>query len=157
MASVFGYIHFSLGKKEIAVAEARLVAAGAATIVIEQPPRPFPKLGPASVTPLKKQPALFDLLGSAARGDAIMAVRLYHLAPAILRLLYVIDRMRKADVALVSLDDGFDTRRVGGDAIFPAFDALALLVEDYRRRHDGSVIHIMEGNGGDGGGSPGNF
>ncbi len=80
MASVFGYIHFSLGKKEIAVAETRLVAAGATTIVIEQP-RPFPELGPASLTPLKKQPALFDLLGSAARGDAIMAVRLYHLAP----------------------------------------------------------------------------
>ncbi len=156
MASVFGYIHFSLGKKEIAVAETRLVAAGATTIVIEQP-RPFPELGPASLTPLKKQPALFDLLGSAARGDAIMAVRLYHLAPAILRLLYVIDRVQKADIALVSLDDGLDTRRVGGDAIFPAFDALALLVEDYRRRHEGSVIHIMEGNGGDGGGSPGNF
>jgi hypothetical protein len=153
MATIFGYVHFSLGQEEIADAEARLSAAGASEIIIE-PPGPFPDFGPASATPLRKQPALFDVLGSASSGDAIMAVRLYHIAPAILRLIYVTDRLVSADVALISLEDGIDTRRAGEESIFRAFDALAGLVEDYRSRHGGTVIHIMEGNGGDGGGVP---
>ncbi len=151
MATVFGYIHFSLGKQKIADAETRLAAAGATTIIVESP-GPFPKLGPGSVSPLKKQPALFDLINSASKGDVVMAVRLYHLTPAILRLLFVSEKLQSAGVALVSLDDGLDTRQAEGGGIFPAFNALATLVEDYRSRHRGTVLHIMEGNGGDGGG-----
>lgn len=154
MAAIYGYVHFSVGEQEIAAAKTRLAVAGASTVIVE-PPGPFPKSGPVSLTPLKKQPALFDLIGSMASGDAIMAVRLYHLTPAIFRLLYVADRLESANLALVSLDDGLDTRQPGGKAVFPAFDALAGLVEDYRLHHNGNVIHIMEGNGGDGGGTPG--
>jgi DNA invertase Pin-like site-specific DNA recombinase len=154
MASIFGYVHSSLDEQEIADAETRLAAAGASKIIVEPRAR-VRELGPASATPLKKQPALFDLLASASSGDAVMAVRLYHLAPAILRLLYVVDRLQDTDVALISLDDGIDTRQAGDGSVFPAFDALATLVEDYRARHGGTVIHIMEGNGGDGGGVPG--
>ena len=148
MATVFGYVHFSVGMQEIDDAKARLAAAGASTIVVE-PSEPYPEDGPAALTPLKKQPALFDLIAAASSGDTIMAVRLYHLAPAILRLLFVTDKLRSADVALVMLDDGLDSRQSAAASVFPAFDALAAFVEEYRSRHGGDITHIMEGNGGD--------
>jgi DNA invertase Pin-like site-specific DNA recombinase len=153
MSTVFGYVHFSIGSQEIEAAKEQLAAAGATNIVVE--PRPAPG-GPPIVNvpqefePLRKQPALIDLLQSATSGDTLIVARLYHLAPAILRLVSAFENLNKSGIDLVSLDDELDTREPGGDRIFACISALDDLIEDFRERHHGVTIRIMEGNGGGG-------
>jgi len=69
--------------------------------------------------------------------------------PAILRLLFVTDKLRSADVALVMLDDGLDSRQSAAAVGLPSLDALAAFVEEYRSRTAATLLTSWRANGGD--------
>ena len=157
MSTIFGYVHYTIEKKHHERAMSELRKAGAKTIALEQRDKFKRKLNPA-----------FDkLIASAKAGDVIAVKDLSHLASGLFYLNGAADAIRAKGLALVSLDDGIDTRKDGEGAL-KVFHGLQSFVERaiIKNKIDPCGYHVMcygngggqgggEGGGGEGGGGGG--